>query len=94
MARSGVIGRHYPDVGLFEDTARIAERGLIDPIFFGDSTGIRNTWEGSMTPRCRLAAARYEPLDHRDVARLLNSPPVASIGNSVDRRYHCPKSRT
>ena len=30
------VGRHYPDVGLFEDIARIAERGLFDMIFFGD----------------------------------------------------------
>ena len=26
------VGRHYPDVGLFEDIARIAERGLFDMI--------------------------------------------------------------
>jgi hypothetical protein len=42
------VGRHYPDVGLFEDIARIAERGLIDLIFFGDSTGIPSTWKGSI----------------------------------------------
>jgi hypothetical protein len=34
------IGRHYPDIGLFEDIARIAERGLFDMIFFGDGSGI------------------------------------------------------
>ncbi len=42
------VGRHYPDVGLFEDIARVAERGLIDLIFFGDSTGIPSTWKGSI----------------------------------------------
>src|SRR5499427_8987912 len=42
------VGRHYPDIGLFEDIARVAERGLIDLIFFGDSTGIPNTWKGSI----------------------------------------------
>lgn len=42
------VDRHYPDVGLFEDAARVAERGLIDLIFFGDSTGIPNTWKGSI----------------------------------------------
>jgi len=42
------VGRHYPDVGLFEDIARAAERGLLDLIFFGDSTGIPNTWKGSI----------------------------------------------
>ena len=24
------VNRHYPDVGLFEDIARVAERGLIE----------------------------------------------------------------
>ena len=42
------VGRHYPDVGLFEDIARVAERGLFDLIFFGDSTGIPNTWKDSI----------------------------------------------
>jgi FMN-dependent oxidoreductase (nitrilotriacetate monooxygenase family) len=42
------LDRHYPDVGLFEEIARIAERGLFDMIFFGDSTGIPNTWKGSI----------------------------------------------
>jgi len=27
------VGRHYPDIGLFEDIARIAERGLFDHDF-------------------------------------------------------------
>src|SRR5258708_33629800 len=40
------VGRHYPDIGPFEDIARIAERGLFDMIFFGDGAGIPNTWEG------------------------------------------------
>jgi hypothetical protein len=26
------VGRHYPDIGLFEDIARVAERGLLDSI--------------------------------------------------------------
>ncbi len=51
------VGRHYPDVGLFEDAARIAERGLFDLIFFGDSTGIPNTYEGSITPAVRRGVA-------------------------------------
>ena len=66
------VGAGYPDVGLFEDVARIAERGLFDLIFFGDSTGIPNTWEGidrrRRPPRRRMAAAGHEPVDHRDVA--------------------------
>jgi hypothetical protein len=62
------VGRHYPDIGLFEDIARIAERGLFDMIFFGDGSGIPNTWEGGIgAVRRGLAAARYEPVDHGDV---------------------------
>jgi alkanesulfonate monooxygenase SsuD/methylene tetrahydromethanopterin reductase-like flavin-dependent oxidoreductase (luciferase family) len=51
------VGRHYPDVGLFEDLARIAERGLFDLIFFGDSTGIPNSWEGSIDAAVRRGVA-------------------------------------
>lgn len=51
------VGKHYPDVGLFEDAARIAERGLFDLIFFGDSTGIPNTFEGSIDPAVRRGVA-------------------------------------
>ena len=51
------VGRHYPDVGLFEDIARVAERGLIDLIFFGDSTGIPNTWKGSIDDAVRYGVA-------------------------------------
>ena len=39
------VGPHYPDVGLFEDVARLAERGGLDMIFFGDGTGIPDTWQ-------------------------------------------------
>ena len=46
------VGHHYPDVGLFEDIARIAERGLFDMIFFGDGSGIPNTWGAASTRRC------------------------------------------
>jgi FMN-dependent oxidoreductase (nitrilotriacetate monooxygenase family) len=42
------VDRHYPDVGLFEDVARLAERGLFDMIFFGDGTGIPDTWKGGI----------------------------------------------
>ena len=51
------VGKHYPDVGLFEDAARIAERGLFDLIFFGDSTGIPNTYEGSIEAGVRRGVA-------------------------------------
>jgi FMN-dependent oxidoreductase (nitrilotriacetate monooxygenase family) len=47
-------GYTYPDVGMFEDIARIAERGLLDMLFSGDGTGVPSTWEGS-----RDAAVRW-----------------------------------
>src|SRR5882757_7112809 len=39
--------RIYPDLTMFEDLARIAERGCLDMIFFGDGTGIPATWRGT-----------------------------------------------
>ena len=51
------VGPHYPDIGLFEDIARVAERGLFDLIFFGDSTGIPNTWKGSIEDAVRYGVA-------------------------------------
>ena len=52
------VNRHYPDVGLFEDIARVAERGLIDLIFFfGDSTGdLRIPGRTRSTMRCATAS--------------------------------------
>ncbi len=41
------VGRTYPDPSVFEDIAQIAERGCIDMLFFGDGTGIPNTWKDS-----------------------------------------------
>ena len=42
------VGPHYPDVGMFEDMARLAERGGFDMIFFGDGTGVPDTWGGGI----------------------------------------------
>jgi len=33
---------------MYEEIAQIAERGLLDFIFFGDGSGIPNTWGGSI----------------------------------------------
>jgi FMN-dependent oxidoreductase (nitrilotriacetate monooxygenase family) len=41
-------GRIFPDVGMYEDIARIAERGCMDMIFSGDGTGIPSTWRDSI----------------------------------------------
>jgi long-chain alkane monooxygenase len=38
----------FPDVRMYEEIAGIAERGLLDFIFFGDGSGIPNTWAGSI----------------------------------------------
>ncbi|HTI80522.1 MAG TPA: NtaA/DmoA family FMN-dependent monooxygenase [Acetobacteraceae bacterium] len=40
-------GGAYPDITLFEEIARIAERGRLDMIFSGDGTGIPSTWRNS-----------------------------------------------
>ena len=40
-------GRTFPDVAMFEDLARIAERGCLDLVFSGDGTGVPDTWRGS-----------------------------------------------
>ena len=51
------VDRHYPDIGLFEDIARVAERGLFDMIFAGDSSGIPNTWRNSIDDAVRYGVA-------------------------------------
>ena len=38
--------RTFPDVTLYEDVARLAERGLLDMLFSGDGTGVPDTWDG------------------------------------------------
>jgi len=46
-------GRTYPDIGIFKEIAAIAERGLIDMIFFGDNSGIPNSWRGEIDEAVR-----------------------------------------
>lgn len=41
------VGTTFPDVRVYEDIARIAERGCLDMLFSGDGTGIPSTWRGS-----------------------------------------------
>src|SRR6202012_3870425 len=36
----------FPDVRVYAEAGRIAERGLLDFIFFGDGSGIPSTWQG------------------------------------------------
>ncbi|MBL6077882.1 NtaA/DmoA family FMN-dependent monooxygenase [Belnapia sp. T18] len=40
-------GRTFPDITMFEEMARIAERGLLDLLFSGDGTGVPDTWRGT-----------------------------------------------
>jgi FMN-dependent oxidoreductase (nitrilotriacetate monooxygenase family) len=42
------LDRQHPNIGMFEEIARVAERGGLDMIFFGDSTGIPSTWKDSI----------------------------------------------
>lgn len=51
------VGTNYPDVGLFEEVARVAERGLFDMIFFGDGTGVPNTWKDDIEDAVRWGVA-------------------------------------
>jgi FMN-dependent oxidoreductase (nitrilotriacetate monooxygenase family) len=39
--------RTFPDVRMFQELAVTAERGGIDMLFFGDGTGLPDTWRGS-----------------------------------------------
>jgi hypothetical protein len=50
-------GRTYPDLDVYEEIARISERGCIDMLFFGDGTGIPDTWRGRATRPCAGASA-------------------------------------
>jgi FMN-dependent oxidoreductase (nitrilotriacetate monooxygenase family) len=51
------VDKHHPNIGMFEEVARTAERGGIDMIFFGDSTGIPNTWKNSIDGAVRYGVA-------------------------------------
>ena len=52
-----IIGLDYPSPGLFEEIARLAERGCLDMIFFGDGTGIPDTWENGIEDAVRYGVA-------------------------------------
>jgi FMN-dependent oxidoreductase (nitrilotriacetate monooxygenase family) len=41
------MNHEYPDPGQFEEIAKIAERGCMDMLFFGDGTGVASTHGGS-----------------------------------------------
>ncbi|MDX6806808.1 NtaA/DmoA family FMN-dependent monooxygenase [Terrihabitans rhizophilus] len=51
------VGPDYPAPGLFEDMARLAERGGVDMIFFGDGTGVPDTWQGGIDDAVQTGVA-------------------------------------
>ena len=42
------VGRSFPDVRMFQEIAQTAERAGIEMLFFGDGSGIPDTWNGSI----------------------------------------------
>ncbi|WPO88692.1 NtaA/DmoA family FMN-dependent monooxygenase [Herbiconiux sp. KACC 21604] len=42
------VGAPFPDVRIYQEIARTAERAGVDLLFFGDGSGIPDTWRGSM----------------------------------------------
>jgi FMN-dependent oxidoreductase (nitrilotriacetate monooxygenase family) len=44
------VNRTFPDVRMYQELAVTAERGGIDILFFGDGTGVPDTWKGSTDP--------------------------------------------
>jgi len=44
------VGTDFPDVGMFLELARSAERAGVDMLFFGDGSGVPSTWRGSIEP--------------------------------------------
>ncbi|WP_371660931.1 NtaA/DmoA family FMN-dependent monooxygenase [Streptomyces sp. NBC_00280] len=50
-ARQGSwVGHDFPDVRMYMELARTAERAGVDLLFFGDGSGIPSTWRGSIEP--------------------------------------------
>ncbi|MFI7497663.1 NtaA/DmoA family FMN-dependent monooxygenase [Streptomyces sp. NPDC049687] len=50
-ARQGSwAGRDFPDVRMYMELARTAERAGVGMLFFGDGSGIPSTWRGSIEP--------------------------------------------
>lgn len=50
-ARQGSwVGQDFPDVRMYMELARTAERAGVGMLFFGDGSGIPSTWRGSIEP--------------------------------------------
>jgi FMN-dependent oxidoreductase (nitrilotriacetate monooxygenase family) len=44
------VGQQFPDVRMYLEVAKTAERAGVDMLFFGDGSGIPSTWRGSIDP--------------------------------------------
>ncbi len=44
------VGQDFPDVRMYMEVARVAERAGVDMLFFGDGSGVPSTWRGSIDP--------------------------------------------
>lgn len=44
------VGLDFPDVRMFTELARTAERAGVGMLFFGDGSGVPSTWRGSIEP--------------------------------------------
>ena len=57
------VGRDFPDVRMFQEIAVTAERAGIDMLFFGDGSGIPDTWRIRTSGKSRPTpgAARSPP---------------------------------
>ena len=47
------VNQTYPQIDMFKDLVRIAERGCIDMVFFGDGSGIPSSWNSSLDEGAR-----------------------------------------
>ncbi|MGE3148065.1 MAG: NtaA/DmoA family FMN-dependent monooxygenase [Pseudorhodoplanes sp.] len=69
-------GATFPDFTVFENVIKIAERGRLDMVFFGDGTGLPSTWGDS-----HAAAARWGVgWPRHDM-----SPYIAAVARSTSR---------
>lgn len=48
------VGARFPDLRIFVEIARTAERAGVDMLFFGDGSGIPSTWRGSIATAVEL----------------------------------------
>jgi hypothetical protein len=65
------VGRHYPDVGLFEDIARIAERALFDMIFFGGGSSTVRVSQVRLSAGRRRCPGFWEMWTEKNASRQL-----------------------